>query len=575
MRIIIVGGVAGGMSAAARARRLDESAEIIVLERGEHVSFANCGLPYYVGGEIADESKLLVQTPESLRAALNLDVRVRNEVTAVDIDAREVTVRNDDGDETLPYDALILSPGGRARHPQIEGIDSPRLHTLRSVHDALALREQVTSGARRAVVLGGGFIGIEAAENLASAGLETTLVQAASHVLTPLEPELAVLVRDELEFIGVDVRERTTAVSIQTGVDHDVVSLSDGTEVPADLIVLSAGVRPDTEVFERAGIACERGAILVDAAGCTSAPSVWAVGDATASVDAVTGVRRPVALAGPANRAGRLVADSILRDGDPHPLPKPVGTAVLRIGGLTAAFTGANANALRDVEIDFETVHLHPLQHAGYFPGAQAMHMIVHFRRPDGLVLGAQIVGADGVDRRIDVLATAIRAQMRMVDLIDLDLAYAPPFGQAKDAVNLAGMVGENVLNGQQRLWHAADLDAVMRESLVVDTRSPQEFADGHLAGSINVPHTVVREHLADIELAAGGRTVRTLCAAGVRSHIATRVLLQHGLDAAMLSGGMQTLRAALRAEGREELITTSSAFAAPTPEFASKGTQS
>jgi len=546
MRIVIVGGVAGGMSCAARARRLDESAEIIVLERGEHVSYANCGLPYFVGGEITDPAKLLVQTPQSLHAALNLDVRTRHDVTGLNAEERAVSVTTPEGTEQIAYDALVLAPGAQAARPPIPGLDSPRVQTLRTVEDALALREQVEAGARRAVVLGAGFIGIEAAEALAHQGLDVTVVELADHVLPPLEAELAALVTEELARLGVDLRTGIAATGIQRGAEHDVVALGDGTLLPADLIVLSVGVRPDTAVFEDAGVACERGAIVVDEHGRTSIPGVWAVGDATVSIDAVTGIRRPVALAGPANRAGRLVADDILRPDTARPIPHPVGTAIVRIGSLTAALTGANRAALDAAGLAHRTIHLHPNQHAGYFPGAAQLHLILHFRETDGLLLGAQAVGAEGVDKRIDVLATAIRSGMRVDDLIDLDLAYSPPYGQAKDPVNLAGMVGENLGTGTLALWYAQDVDQVLRDAFVLDTRSRAEFATGHLPGALNIPHTELRARLDEVRTASAGRPVRVMCASGVRSAIAHRVLAQAGFDSASLSGGILTLRAAL-----------------------------
>lgn len=545
-RLVVVGGVAGGMSCAARARRLDETAEIIVLERGAHVSFANCGLPYHVGGEIPDPQDLLVQTPESLRAALDLDVRTGHEVIGVDPRAREVVVRTPDGEEHIGYDALVLAPGAVAARPPIEGLDSPRVHALRTVGDATWLRRTVDEGARRAVVLGAGFIGIEAAEAFAHQGLSTTIVEFADHVLPPLDGEHARLVEDELRALGVDVRTGVAAREVIPGEAEDTVVLGDGTRLAADIVVLSTGVRPDTAVFEEAGVTCERGAIVVDEHGRTSLDGVWAVGDATVSTDPATGVRRPVALAGPANRAGRQVADDIMRPGHARPLPQPLGTAIVRVGRLTVAVTGANRAALRAAGIEHHTVHLHPNQHAGYFPGATQIHLSVHFRAGDGLLLGAQAVGVEGVDRRIDVLATAVRSRMTIADLIDLDLAYAPPYGQAKDAVNLAGMVGSNVLDGTLALWYPEELEGVTRTAFVLDVRSPQEFATGHIAAAVNIPHTELRDRLGEVRTGAAGRPVRVTCASGVRSAIAHRVLTQNGFDSASLSGGMLTLRATL-----------------------------
>lgn len=556
-RLVVVGGVAGGMSAAARARRLDENAEIIVLDRGAHVSFAGCGLPYFVGGEIRDEDALVLHTPESLARSLRLDVRIHHDVVALDTDRRTLTVRHDGAEFELGYDDLVLSPGAIALRPPIPGLDSERVHTLRSVADAVALRRRVTTGARRAVVLGGGFIGLEAAEALADGGLDVTVVELAPHVLPPLETELASLVAAELTAHGTTVREGVGAVAVETTGSGDAspagasaggpaaVLLSDGQRIEADVIVLSVGVRPDTAVFEAAGIHTVRGAIVVDAHGRTSADRVWAAGDAVLSRDAVTGAVRPVALGGPANRAGRLVADDIFRPGTARALPALTGTAVVRVHGLTAALTGANRAALDAAGVVYDTIHLHPLQHAGYFPGAAAMHLVVHFATADGRLLGAQGVGPEGVDRRIDVLATAIRAEMSVEDLIDLDLAYAPPYGSAKDAVNFAGMVGENVREGRLALWYAEQLDEVRATSLILDVRRPDELAQGFVPGSLNIPHTEVPARLDEIRRAAAGRPVRVMCQSGVRSYNAHRVLAQAGFESASLSGGWLTLAAA------------------------------
>ncbi|MDN3496034.1 FAD-dependent oxidoreductase [Planococcus sp. APC 4015] len=544
MRIVIVGGVAAGMSAAARARRHDEDAEIVVLERGTEVSFANCGLPYHVGGEIADAEDLLLHSPESLQAALNLDVRVRHDVISIDPQARTVVARTPEHDITLTYDALILAPGATALRPRMPGIDSPLVHTLRTVGDARSLRTLIDTGARSAVVLGGGFIGIEAAEALAGAGLSVDVVELSPHVLPPLEHELATLVRAELVRLGIRVHDGVAAERIVESGPEAVVRLSDGTDLTADLIVLSVGVRPDTGFAEAAGVATLRGAIVVDDHGRTSLPGIWAAGDATISTDLVTGIQRPVALAGPANRAGRLIADDIFGIDGARSVPTSIGTAIVRVGDLTVALTGANRAALRTAGIDHITLHLHPNQHAGYFPGAVPVHLVVHMRREDGLLLGAQAIGTDGVDKRIDVIATSIRAGFTAPDLMDLDLAYSPPYGQAKDPVNLIGMVGENILGGRLRLWYAEDLESVRRDSLVLDVRSRAEFATGHIPGSLNIPHTELRDRLDVVRDAADGRGVRVLCAAGVRSNIAHRILTNNGFDSASLSGGMQTLRA-------------------------------
>ncbi|HRN30440.1 MAG TPA: FAD-dependent oxidoreductase, partial [Terrimesophilobacter sp.] len=364
------------------------------------------------------------------------------------------------------------------------------MSTLRTVDDAVALRELADAGVTNAVVLGAGFIGVEAAEVLALRGIPTTLVEFADQVLPPFDVEQAWRVEEELRRIGVDVRTGVAAERIEHGATADTVSLSDGTQRDADLIILATGVRPDTQIFENAGVECERGAIVVDRRGRTSVPHVWAVGDATLSIDPVTGARRPVALAGPANRAGRLVADQMLRPEAARPIPAPIGTAIVRVGELTAAMTGANRAALRDAALDFVTLHLHPNNHAGYFPGASQIHLSVHVDPVDGRIFGAQAVGRDGVDKRIDVLATAIRAGFRVDDLIDLDLAYAPPFGQAKDPVNLTGMVGANVLDGTLTLWDPADLDQVRASALILDVRTNEEVATGMLPEALHIPHT-------------------------------------------------------------------------------------
>ena len=543
MRVVIVGGVAGGMSAAARLRRRDEGAEIIVLERGNYVSFANCGLPYYVGGEIEDSAKLLLHTPQSLKAALNLDVRINSEVSGIDPDGHCVTVSNTGTGEayTLSYDYLILSPGALAARPPIDGLDSPRVHTLRTVDDALALRE---ASGTRAIVLGAGFIGIEAAEAFAARGFETHLVELAEHVLPPLEVEMATLVTQELRNLGVHVHAGVAAQAIAQADNNDVVTLSDGTVLHADVIILSAGVRPDTAVVEAAGIQTRQGYVVIDDHGRTSADDIYAIGDGTIGCDQ----DRPVALAGPANRGGRLIADAIADaergEATARPIPRPQGTAIVRIGSLTAAMTGANRQALDASGTQYFTVHTHANQHAGYFPGAQPVHILMHVGA-GGEILGAQAVGTDGVDRRIDVIATAMRAGLKAADLIDLDLAYAPPYGQAKDPVNQTGMVAHNVATGELILTGP---DVLTEDMPVLDVRTPGEYAGGHMPNSLNIPHTQLRDRLDEVRAwvdeNAHEQPFVVMCAAGVRSWIGYRIVRAAGFDVTMLSGGIQTLRA-------------------------------
>lgn len=554
MRIVVVGGVAGGMSAAARARRLAEDAEIVVLERGEYVSFANCGLPYHVGDEIPRRDALLLQTPESLRAALNLDVRTGHEVVAIDREARTVTVVHDtpagQATDVLAYDALVLAPGATAIRPPIPGLDLPQVHTMRTVPDADGLRAVLADGARSAVVLGAGFIGLEAAEALRLRGLDVHLVELAPHVLPPLDAELASLLDAELRSHGVHTHVGVAAEAVRPAADPAPaaveVVLGDGTVLGADLVVLSVGVRPDSHLAASIGLElAPSGAIVVDDAQRTSDPHIWAVGDATAVRNAVTGAVGPVPLAGPANRQGRRAADAILGAISPARAARGVlGTAVVRVFGLTAAMTGASQRALQQAGIEHHVVHVHPGHHAGYFPGAEQLHLTMTFA-PDGRLLGAQAVGRAGADKRIDVLATTLAAGMTVDDVAELELAYAPPYGSAKDAVNMAGFVAQNVLDGTLRLWYPDDLDKVLDSALVLDVRTAREFTSGHLPGALNIPHTELRDRLDEVRDAAGGRPVRVHCASGFRSYLAHRVLAQAGLDSANLSGGLLTLRAA------------------------------
>ena len=554
--VVIVGGVAGGMSAAARLRRLDETLSITVLERGPYVSFANCGLPYYLSGEIAEKKDLLLQTPESLRAVFNLDVRTGHEAIRIDEVAKQVRVRADGTEYDLAYDHLILSPGAKAVYPPIAGLDSPRVRTLRTVADAVGLRDLVEAEASRAVVLGAGFIGLEAAEALRHCGLEVAVVELAPHVLPPLEREMAHLVHLELARLGIKVHAGVAAESLVDQADVTMVHLSDGTSLAADLVVLSVGVVPDTALAEAAGVATHHRAIVVDEHGRTNLPNVYAAGDATVSTDPVTGARRPVAMAAPANRAGRLIADAIAGR-SARPIPKPQGTAIVRVGELAAAMTGANRAALVQAGRAFTTVHVHPLHHAGYFPGAQPMHLVVHFDPATGELLGAQGVGAQGVDKRIDVIATAMRGGLRVNDLMDLDLSYSPPYGSARDPVTMVGLVADNAMTGQVVLWQPEELDWALSEAvLVLDVRSPAEFASGHLPGALNVPHTDLRGRLDQVRQAAAGRPLAVMCAAGLRSYIAYRILAQSGFEAKSLSGGLATLRAYLGKDAENNLVT-------------------
>lgn len=547
-RLVVVGGVAGGMSAAARARRLDETADIVVLEQSEYVSFANCGLPYHLSGEIERRDALLLHTPESLRAALSLDVRTGSRVTAIDRAARTVTVVTADGTYELAYDALLLAPGAVAVRPPIDGLDHPAVHALRTIPDLDALTARVAAlpadGPRRAVVVGAGFIGLEAVEALHARGLRVELVELADHVLPPLDAELAPLLADELRAhdVGLHLGVSASAVTDEDGAA--AVTLSDGTRLVADVVVVNVGVRPASDLARDAGLDLgERGAIRVDADQRTSDPHIWAVGDAVEVTQAVTGTAGPVPLAGPANRQGRRAADAMLGRRT-TPQASVLGTAIVRVFGLTAAVTGASQAALGRAGIEHVVVRTHAGHHAGYFPGAEQVHLVASFA-PDGRLLGAQGVGRAGVDKRIDVLATALRAGMTADDLAELELSYAPPYGSAKDPVNMLGFVAQNVLDGTMPQWQAADLDDVRATSLVLDVRSRGEFERGHLPEALNIPHTELRARVDEVREAAAGRPVAVHCASGVRSYIATRVLLAAGLDARNLSGGWISLTTA------------------------------
>ncbi len=537
--VVVVGGVAGGMSAAARLRRLDPEARIIVVEQGSEVSFANCGLPYFVGGEIASRDALLLRTPESLAETLGLDVRVNTEAIALDPAARTVTARTRDGDiEVLGYDQLVLAPGAYAVRPPIAGLDHPKVRTLRTVPDATTMRDWIDQGARSAVVLGAGFIGLEAAEALHRAGLQVAIVEAAPHVLPVVDAEIAAYVSAELTDHGVAVHEGAAAAEVLDRNGSPIVVLDDGTRLASDLVVLSVGVRPRSELARAAGLALTPGgAIVVDDQQRTSDPHIWAVGDATASSHAVTGVLGPVALATPANRGGRVAADSIVgRAG--RRSPRPLGTAVVRVFDLTVAMTGASRRAL--TEQPSHTARVHAGHHAGYYPGAETMHLLLHFG-PDGTILGAQGAGRAGIDKRIDVIATAARGGLGAPDLVDLDLSYAPPFGAAKDPVMMLGMIADNVLSGV--LVQHDPVEALDPEgTLVLDVRNPGEWEAGHVAGAVLVPQPLVAESVEQIRELAAGRPVVIHCAGGFRSYLAHRTLAAAGIPSSSVSGGFASI---------------------------------
>jgi NADPH-dependent 2,4-dienoyl-CoA reductase/sulfur reductase-like enzyme/rhodanese-related sulfurtransferase len=546
-RVVIVGGVAGGMSTATRLRRLDAAAEITVLERSGHVSFANCGLPYFVGGLIEKEDDLTLQTPEQLFARFRLDVRVNDEVVAIDRAAHTVTARStlSGEEEVLAYDKLVLSMGAAPVRPPIPGYD--RARTLRTVEDAARLASDVGVAPKTAVVIGAGFIGLEMAENLVGQGIDVTVVEATPQVLPPLDPELAILVRDELVAHGAHVETGATVASI----DERTVTLADGRVLPAELVVGAIGVRPDIGLAKLAGLEVgPSGGIAVNDANQTDDPDIYAVGDAIEKSDAVSHATSLIALANVANRHGRRVADHIA--GRPsHPVGS-LGTAIVKVFDIVAATVGWSERRLRAAGRPYRCIHSHPFDHASYYPGATRMAAKLIFDPADGTILGAQIVGRHGVDKRIDVIATAMAAGMTAGQLADLELAYAPPFSSAKDPVNLLGYMAENVLSGDCDIVAADELeDLVAQGWQLVDVRTDKEHAAGAIPGSENVPLDSLREHLGT--LGAGPFVV--YCEVGQRGHTATTLLHELGVKARNLDGGYRTWAASTRARGRADVV--------------------
>lgn len=541
MKLVVVGGVAAGMSAAARARRQSESAEIIVFEGGPYVSFANCGLPYHVAGEIAERDALLLHTPASLKARANLDVRINTTVTAINREAKTVTAVGPDGEYTESYDKLILAPGATAALPDVPGLDLPVVHGLRTITQLDALLADLTSRQPKHVtVMGAGFIGLEAVEALINRGYQVTLVEAAPQVLPALEPDLAVVLHRELRKHGVDLRLGVSARSITAAETGALVELSDGSTVETGLILAALGVRPRSELAEATGLELsERGAIIVDENQVTSDPDILAAGDAV-QVQFADGRLTPVFLAGPANRQGRRAADQAL--GHTTVKQQPVlGTAVVRVFTKVAAITGANARTLADQ--NYTTVRVHGPQHASYYPGAKQIHLTGFFA-PDGRLLGAQAVGPDGADKRIDVLATAVRAGMTADDLAELELCYSPPVGAAKDLVNMLGFTAGNILFDNCPTWDWRDLPSVLETDLVLDVRNLAEVEGKFkLPQSLLIPLPELRNRIAEVQEAAAGRRVSIHCQSGLRSYLAQRILQAHGIDCQNFSGGAISLQ--------------------------------
>jgi NADPH-dependent 2,4-dienoyl-CoA reductase/sulfur reductase-like enzyme/rhodanese-related sulfurtransferase len=527
-RVVIVGGVAGGMSAATRLRRLDATAEIIVLEKSGHVSYANCGLPYYVGGVIETEDALLLQTPDSLHKRFRLDVRIASEALSINRANKTIAVRNLlSGEEyELNYDKLVLSPGASPIRPNFPG--SERAMTLRTVEDVERIALAVTDKPKSAVVIGGGFIGVEIAENLIHKGIATSIVEAAPQVLAPLDIEMASYVHTELARNGVNLFLGKSVVAI----GEKTVELSDGRSVDAEIVIMAIGVRPDVELARSAGITIgERGGIDVNQFNQTSDLNIYAIGDAAQKKDALDGTSTLVPLANLANRHGRVVADHILGR-DVRVVPT-IGTAIVKVFELTIATTGWNEKRLSTTDRKYKVIHTHPSSHAGYYPGAEQMSLKLIFDAITGEIYGAQGVGYEGVDKRIDVIATAIRGGISAPELADLELAYAPPFGSAKDAVNMLGYVAENQISGlvETLQWNQVDSHNLL------DVRSKSEFAAGSLPGAVNIPVDELRERLSEVPT----KDLLVVCQVGQRGHTATLLLNELGIDAKNLDGGYRT----------------------------------
>ena len=539
MKVVIVGGVAGGATAAARIRRLDEQAEIVVFERSGYISYANCGLPYYIGGVIEDAGELTLQTPESFFTRFRVQIKVLHEVTAIHPDRKTVSVTNLQTGERFEesYDKLLLSPGAKPTQPRFPGADSDRLFTLRTVEDTLRIRAYIDEHhPRSAVLAGGGFIGLELAENLRELGMDVTIVQKPMHLMTPFDADMAALIHGEMRRHGVKLALGHTVEGFAQRDGGMDVLLQDAAPLHADMVILAIGVTPDTALAKEAGLELGvRGSIVVNDRMETSVPDIYAVGDAVQVRHFVTGQDALIALAGPANKQGRIAADNIC--GGDSRYTGSQGSSVLKVFDMTAALTGLNETQAAAAGLDADSVILSPMSHAGYYPGGRVMTMKVVFEKATYRLLGAQIVGYEGVDKRIDVLATAIRAGMKATELKDLELAYAPPYSSAKDPVNMAGFMVDNIARGLLRQWHLADADSLPRDGSVtlLDTRTPGEYGAGHIDGFVNIPVDDLRERLHELDRT---KPVYVICQSGLRSYIACRILAGHGFDCYNFSGG-------------------------------------
>lgn len=539
MKVLIIGGVAGGASAAARLRRLDESAEIIMLERGPYISYANCGLPYYVGGEINQKEALTLQTPQSFHQRFGIDVRTEHEAVEIYPEKKTVLIRElSTGKEyEESYDKLILSPGGEPARPPIPGIDSPNVFTLRTVPDSIQIREFIQQKRpRRAVIMGGGFIGLEMAENLMRAGVAVTVVEAMEHVMAALDYDMASEVQQYLRHQGVELvlSQRVTAITPQeSGL---LIELENESKLEADLLLLSAGIRPESTLAAKAGLSInERGAIQTDRHMRTSNEDIYAVGDAVEITNLVTSLPGYVPLAGPANKQGRIAADHIC--GLPSEYRGTQGSSVMKLFDMTVASTGLNEAAAKAAGLEYDKIHIFSPSHATYYPGAANLTLKVLFELPTGRILGAQVIGFDGVDKRCDVLATAIRAGMTAYDLAELELCYAPPYSSAKDPVNMAGFAIENLLTKKVRQFHWNDIPRIVDDpnAILLDVRTDMEWRNGSIPGAIHISLDSLRDNLKELEQE---KEIYVHCQSGLRSYLACRILSQNGFSCSNLSGG-------------------------------------
>lgn len=543
-RVLVVGGVAGGASCAARARRLSESAEIIMFDRGEYISFANCGLPYYVGNVIKNEENLIIATPELFRDRFKIDVHLQSEV--VELDRKNSCIQVKDlrtGDiYREKYDALVLSPGASPIRPNMPGIDLAGIFSLRTIPDGRQIKAWIEQrNAKRAVIVGGGYIGMEMTENLVNLGLSVTIVEMQSHVMPLLDPEMVSPIHAELVKHGVTLHLNETVTGFEQSKDGSILTgLKSGRTEKADLVILSIGVRPEIKLAEAAGLKIgRRGGICVDKQMRTSDEKIWAVGDAVEVKDVVTGQLGVIPLAGPANRQGRIAADTIM--GRNSEFRGVQGTSVVGIMGLVVAFTGVNEKTLRNMEIwdkpvPYEKVYLHPGHHVGYYPGASPISLKLIFSRKDGRVVGAQAIGRGGVEKRIDVISMAIQKKATVFDLEEAELCYAPQFGSAKDPVNLAGMIAANVLRGDARIIH---WDALEKSpAFILDVRNPSEYKRDHIEEAVNIPLDELRNRMGEVPR---DQEIWAYCAVGQRSYYASRALSQYGYDIKNLSGGFKT----------------------------------